>query len=353
MLSFYLAHTLDRAEAKESAINSAMEKITYPNSESLQPIDETAEPDTIDNEIVKPVEAEVSENITAGDLIDGTVSDEGPSARAENAWIGRTSYTASDLRAWRDHEQLNQRDVARLFGVSPRVFSTWERGQTPHDFSMRFRWVLCGFYNLNPYNFQPYDRDSGGAVSRSGRPAPLELRMRQGTYDMNGAQRTIVIGNAKLAPPKAKTIIAISALVLLLLGGIINYKWLSKKYKLLFTTACTERALTPKELTLVEGKPVFSDVSDGNLFIDFYNGNEHTSVTHGKITFAQSGGKTRTYSFDGSIPPLTTQLAEIKVIVDDKENKRIRVAYCRGVWLRELTSNKNKQTSSTQEVLWP
>lgn len=110
MLSFYLAHTLahtlDRAEAKESAINSAMEKITYPNSESLQPIDETAEPDTIDNEIVKPVEAEVSENITAGDLIDGTVSDEGPSARAENAWIGRTSYTASDLRAWRDHEQL-------------------------------------------------------------------------------------------------------------------------------------------------------------------------------------------------------------------------------------------------------
>jgi Sel1 repeat len=140
------------------------------------------------------------------------------------------------------------------------------------------------------------------------------------------ARRIIIVehpkdSNAKFTPSNAKTIIALSALVLLLPGGIINYRWLSKKYKLLFKTTCSERALTVKELVLVEGKPKYSDISDGNFFIDFYNGNEYTSVTRGKITFAQSGGKTRTYSFDDSIPPLTASLAEIKVILDDNETK--------------------------------
>ena len=143
--------------------------------------------------------------------------------------------------------------------------------------------------------------------------------------DSFATSRSIVIvqqqKESNFPPLKAKTIIALSALVLLLLGGTINYKWLSKKYQLFFKTTCSERALTTSELKLVEGKAKYSDVSDDNLFIDFYNGNEHTSVTHGKITFAQSGGKTRTYSFDESIPPLTTQLAEIKVIVDDKETR--------------------------------
>jgi len=55
MFSFYLAHTLDRAEAKESAINSAIESITYPNSDIPQPID---------GETAKPDEAEGSENIS-------------------------------------------------------------------------------------------------------------------------------------------------------------------------------------------------------------------------------------------------------------------------------------------------
>jgi hypothetical protein len=124
--------------------------------------------------------------------------------------------------------------------------------------------------------------------------------------------------NAKFPLSNAKTIIAV-ALLLLLLGGVINYNWFAKKYKLLSQTTCSERALTTNELKLIEGKVKYSDVSDGNLFIDFYNGNEHVTVTTGKITFAQSGSKSRTYAFDASIPPLTAGLAEIKVIVDDKE----------------------------------
>jgi hypothetical protein len=87
---------------------------------------------------------------------------------------------------------------------------------------------------------------------------------------------------------------------------------------LLSQTTCSERALTPNELALIEGKANFYK-DDGDLSIDLYNGNEHVNVARGKITFAQSGSKSRTYAFDASIPPLTAGLALIKVIVDDKE----------------------------------
>jgi hypothetical protein len=149
MLSFYLAHTLDRAEAKESAINGAMETITYPGSDSLQAIDdETAEAETfpkktkwveilIDgegldgcnsgaarkaSEDTRHEAAGADDNVSdAGEKSDGA---DGSLAHEENPWIGRASHTASDLLAWRNHERLNQNDVARLFGVRPRVFST-------------------------------------------------------------------------------------------------------------------------------------------------------------------------------------------------------------------------------------
>jgi hypothetical protein len=74
-------------------------------------------------------------------------------AREENVSIGRASYTVPDLPSSRDHEQLDQDDVARLGADSTTI-----------------------------------DRNSGGVTSSG---SPLK-RLRGVAYTMNGAQKTIV-----------------------------------------------------------------------------------------------------------------------------------------------------------------
>jgi hypothetical protein len=93
---------------------------------------------------------------------------------------------------------------------------------------MRFHWVLCGFYNLNPYNLEPYGNSNRPNARPHSGDAEDQGRQNSAETVAPSPLRSAASLPAKFALSKAKTIIAL-ALALLLLGGIINYKWFAKK----------------------------------------------------------------------------------------------------------------------------
>lgn len=55
-------------------------------------------------------------------------------------------YTAAELRMWRAKLNETQANMAKLFGVSQRVYSHWEAGRLPRNFGDRFEAVLVTYY---------------------------------------------------------------------------------------------------------------------------------------------------------------------------------------------------------------